>query len=688
MTRRQLGRLLVLSAAFVALMTWTGSAQAALGGPVIIGGDDLTSHGSVDTSTGDLSRGWLYMQRALENISPKVVRANDGSVAALGSAPSTATSGDAGAAIGRAAAKAGLTVTYYEGADAINAFFSSLTATPPGTSPRIIWIAGDDAGNDLDSSEAAALTANATKIADFVNSGGGLMSHGVEYGWLFALLPGLSTVDSGSSGDLYLTPEGLAAFPGVTNADVNAGPWHNYFQGDSGGLQVLVRSGNRTDSGGADAAVILGGASVTLPGAIVLTPATATNPPGTSHTVTATVRDQTGALLPDRTVTFSVTAGPNAGAGGTDVTDANGQATFTYTSNGQTGTDTIVASFVDSTETTRSDTATKTWGVPTSPPTAVPPADVGVTKVDAPDPVAVGSNIAYTMVVTNHGPGHAPDAALSDVLPAGVTFVSASTTLGSCSFAAGTVRCSFGTLAVGQSATVTLVVRADQAGTIVNTAGVSTSVSDPNVANNQVATAVTTVQGPFTPPTAPPAGPSGCSLTSGTQSVFAGVRSTIVVRARYDDGSARPGVAVTLRGAGSPRTARTNAQGIARFAVAPKQAGRLTVRGAGCGAALGVAAVMSRSCVGLVVTPKGATVGSGSALTVRVRIGGRPAVGVRVLARGAGLSLSAVTSSAGVATMRGTATRPGIVTITVPGVLTCSKRVGVSGAFQPPEVTG
>jgi uncharacterized repeat protein (TIGR01451 family) len=327
---------------------------------------------------------------------------------------------------------------------------------------------------------------------------------------------------------------------------------------------------------------------------------------------------------------------------------------------------------------------------PTGPPASIPPADMGVTKLDTPDPVAVGSNITYTMVATNHGPGHAPDAALSDVLPAGVTFVSASTTLGSCSFAAGTVRCSFGTLAVGQSATVTLVVRADQAGTTVNTAGVSTSVSDPNVANNQIATAVTTVQGAFTPPAAPPepAAPSGCALTTGTPSVFAGVRSTIVVRARYDDGSARAGVALTLRGAGAAKTVRANAQGIARFAVAPKKAGRMTVRGPGCSSVLAVAAVMSRSCVGLVVTPKSATVGSGSALTVRVRIAGRAAVGVRVLARGAGLSLSAVTNSAGVATMRGTATRPGVVTVTVPGVLTCSKRVGVAGAFQPPEVTG
>jgi uncharacterized repeat protein (TIGR01451 family) len=322
------------------------------------------------------------------------------------------------------------------------------------------------------------------------------------------------------------------------------------------------------------------------------------------------------------------------------------------------------------------------------PPSSTPPADMGVTKSDAPDPVAVGSNITYTLVATNHGPGQAPNAALSDVLPAGVTFVSAASTVGSCSFASGAVRCSFGTLDVRQSATVTIVVRADQAGTILNTAGVSTSVSDPNVANNQIATAVTTVQAPFTPPAAPPAAPSGCALSTGTPSVFAGVRSTIVVRARYDDGSARAGVALTLRGAGVAKTVRTNAQGIARFAVAPKQAGRLTVRGPGCSSVLAVAAVMSRSCVGLVATPKAVTVGGATTLSVRVRIGGRPAVGVRVLARGAGLSLSAVTNSAGVATMLGTATRPGVVAITVPGVLACSKRVGVAGAFQPPEVTG
>jgi len=349
--------LALITGGFVASPAQT--AVAAVGGPVILGGDDLTDHGSVDTSSGDLQQGWLYLQRALENISPRVTRANTGSIAALGSTSSTETSDDAGAAVGRAGAKAGLTVTYYEGATAINGFFTALSAGA--ATPRIIWIAGTGASNDLDSSEISALDANATAIADFVNQGGGLMSHGTAYGWLQALLPGLQTVNSGSSNDLSLTPAGQAAFPGVTNADVNAGPWHNYFQGNFGGLQVLTTSANKTDSAGNPAAVIIGGAAVTLPGAISLSPQAATNPVGTSHTLTATVRDTSGAVLSGVTVTFTVTAGPNVGRTGTAVTNGSGQATFTYTDTGGAGTDTIQASFVSGSEVVQKDTATKTW---------------------------------------------------------------------------------------------------------------------------------------------------------------------------------------------------------------------------------------------------------------------------------------------------------------------------------------
>jgi hypothetical protein len=365
----------MLGAALAALALGAFGAGSALGqgvgGPVILGGDDLTDHGGVD-GEGNPEEGWLYIQRALENISPKVVRTNDNSVAALGSEESTDTESDAGAAIGVAAGKAGLTVTYYEGAAAINAFFVALAAGI--TQPKIVWISGTGASNDLDESEGAAVNANATRIADFVNSGGGLMSHGVEYGWLQTLLPGLQNVNSGGpTGDLALTAEGAAAFPGVTDADVGAGPWHNHFEGEFGGLQILATSKTVQDSAGNPAAVVLGGGQVQLPGSIELSPATDENPTGAAHTVTATVRNLQGQLLAGVTVTFQVTAGPNNGKGGTSITNEQGQATFTYTGDRGAGTDTIEASFVDETETVRKATATKTWVAPPAPPPPPPP---------------------------------------------------------------------------------------------------------------------------------------------------------------------------------------------------------------------------------------------------------------------------------------------------------------------------
>ena len=239
------------------------SRAGALGGPVIIGGDDLTDHGSVDGG-GNVIEGWLYIKNALASIEPNTSR-GDGSIAALGSAAQLETESGAGAAITAAASELGLSVTFYDGDTAINQFFTDLGGS---ANPSIIWIAGDGAGNDLGSGpgdEAGALTANAADIASFVATGGGLMSHGSEFGWLTALLPGATAVSGGSSDDLYFTPEGTAALGSLTVSDINAGPWHNHFQGDFGGLDVLVRSTDVPDSlSGEDAAVILGGAQVTF----------------------------------------------------------------------------------------------------------------------------------------------------------------------------------------------------------------------------------------------------------------------------------------------------------------------------------------------------------------------------------------------------------------------------------------
>ena len=174
----------------VLVMLFSASASA---GPVILGGDDLTQHGSRNAGGTVLFNGWLYIQKSLENLAPSVTVANDGSVAVLGSADSTATSGNAGAAyhfaVPLAAATTSLSgvVTFHNGATAINQFFTDLAAG--NVDPAIIVSAGTGAANDQDGSETAAMTANALGIANFVNAGGGLLSHGSSYGWLASLIP-------------------------------------------------------------------------------------------------------------------------------------------------------------------------------------------------------------------------------------------------------------------------------------------------------------------------------------------------------------------------------------------------------------------------------------------------------------------------------------------------------------------
>jgi uncharacterized repeat protein (TIGR01451 family) len=111
-------------------------------------------------------------------------------------------------------------------------------------------------------------------------------------------------------------------------------------------------------------------------------------------------------------------------------------------------------------------------------------ADLSVTKSDSPDPVAKGAALTYTMVVTNNGPASAAGVQLTDTLPANVQFVSAASTAGSCAQTGGTVSCNLGSLSNGTSATVTIIVTPKKAGTLTDTASVSSSTSDPNQANN------------------------------------------------------------------------------------------------------------------------------------------------------------------------------------------------------------
>ncbi|HEY5595011.1 MAG TPA: DUF11 domain-containing protein, partial [Nitrospiria bacterium] len=114
---------------------------------------------------------------------------------------------------------------------------------------------------------------------------------------------------------------------------------------------------------------------------------------------------------------------------------------------------------------------------------APPVADLAIALTDSPDPVTAGNNLTYTITVTNDGPDAATDAIVTDTLPAGVTFVSSSASQGSCS-GTNTVTCALGTIDNGAEATVSIVATSGTAGTINNTAGVSSSVADSDTTNN------------------------------------------------------------------------------------------------------------------------------------------------------------------------------------------------------------
>ncbi|MBI4818448.1 MAG: hypothetical protein HY791_19435 [Deltaproteobacteria bacterium] len=95
---------------------------------------------------------------------------------------------------------------------------------------------------------------------------------------------------------------------------------------------------------------------------VLLTPASATNPVGSTHVVTARVTDSVGGPVAGEDVTFTVISGPNAGDTAVVTTGVDGTAQFSYLGDGGVGTDTIQASFIDSTSTLRtSNLVTKDW---------------------------------------------------------------------------------------------------------------------------------------------------------------------------------------------------------------------------------------------------------------------------------------------------------------------------------------
>ena len=207
-------------------------------------------------------------------------------------------------------------------------------------------------------------------VADFVNGGGGLFglasvfteAEGGPYPYL-ADLGAFTFAHPPQYPDITPTAEGSAV--GISDA-LDLCCWHDEYLTFPPFLQVLA-----TNPATGNAAAV-GGLNVVI-GDLTLSPETQTRNIADTATIDVSVVEN-GAPATDRTVTFEVLSGPNAGTSGTATTDADGQATFSY-SGSTAGTDTVQASYVPPGEEAESSNVVEVvWENPNNPPTA----DAGV----------------------------------------------------------------------------------------------------------------------------------------------------------------------------------------------------------------------------------------------------------------------------------------------------------------------
>jgi uncharacterized repeat protein (TIGR01451 family)/MYXO-CTERM domain-containing protein len=139
-------------------------------------------------------------------------------------------------------------------------------------------------------------------------------------------------------------------------------------------------------------------------------------------------------------------------------------------------------------------------------------ADIRVTKTVSDATPAVGTNVTFTVSARNLGPNNATGVQLRDLLPAGVTFVSATPSRGT--YNAGTGIWNIGNLALGVTVTLQITVTVNTTNRVTNTAvRIAGTPADFDPANNSASARVTGSTIPGLPNTGtPPVGTSAIAL--------------------------------------------------------------------------------------------------------------------------------------------------------------------------------
>ncbi|MDB5307830.1 MAG: repeat protein, partial [Gemmataceae bacterium] len=244
------------------------------------------------------------------------------------------------------------------------------------------------------------------------------------------------------------------------------------------------------------------GMTSVTPGTTTTYTVTVTNSgPSTAVGVTFTDMFPAGQVTSD-TWTSTVSAGAasgNTAAGSGDIADTltlQPGATVTYTVTALI--DPAVTGTVTTTATATVPAGETNTGLPTTATdvdTLTPSADVGV-AIAAPATGVVGTQLSYTITVTNAGPSTATGVQVTHPLPAGATVVSVTSGQGTVVTASGVVTASIGTLAPGVSATVTVVINPTAQGTLNLSATGTAGTADPSPSDNSTTATIAISQFP------------------------------------------------------------------------------------------------------------------------------------------------------------------------------------------------
>jgi uncharacterized repeat protein (TIGR01451 family) len=197
--------------------------------------------------------------------------------------------------------------------------------------------------------------------------------------------------------------------------------------------------------------------------------------------------------------------------------------------------------------------------------------DLTVTKSGSPasQELNPGSLITWTMVVTNNGPSADTGVVVSDPMPAGNTYVSSTTTKGTCTGGA-ILNCTIGDMAAGESVTITLITTPTTVGDQTNTVNVVGNRPETNTSNNTATATVKTHQ-TFPPPVKP------CVAVSKVtpKQLFVGRKTTLTIHVTQG-GKAVKGIHVRIKGAKiNLKTKASNTKGVVKQTLKMKKAGIL-----------------------------------------------------------------------------------------------------------------